>query len=140
MKRRHARRQPNCTWIVGFAVTVGLAHCAAADDLWKHPDPRCAAIDAAVEEDNYSGAQKLLGELRAEAKRTGEAGLLAEVQDRGRENTRLSREFDKIGRHLKTLKKNAWAAKASLAAGKFFTTIFSGTITTCLIRWSIVAR
>ena len=49
-----------------------MATARASDDTWKHPDPRFAAIEAAVDEDDYVAAQRLLADLRSGAKRAGD--------------------------------------------------------------------
>jgi hypothetical protein len=93
---------------------------AADRDAWKHPDSRFAAIDDAVDDDDYATAQKLLADLRAEAKRSNDQSLLAEALESGKEVARLSREFGKIAKHIKTLKERPKNGKASLAVGKYF--------------------
>jgi hypothetical protein len=60
--------------------TVASNSARAADpDAWRHPDPRFASIDDAVDDDDYAGAQQLLAELRTEAKRGQDQALLAEA-------------------------------------------------------------
>lgn len=115
----HHRPIPVGTAVLIVACLAGAAK-GAAGDLWKHPDSRFAAVDAAVDDDKYASAQKLLGDLRAAAKRTGEAWLQAEAVERGKEIAKQAREFEKIGKHLKALKKSSKDAKASLAVGKFY--------------------
>lgn len=108
------------TWLAACLVIALAPGAHAADEAWKHPDPRFAAIDAAIDDDNYTGAQKLLANLRAEAKRTGDTALQAEVLERGKEITKLAKDFEKISKHVKTLKKGPGGPKASLAVGKFY--------------------
>jgi hypothetical protein len=70
---------------------------AAADrDAWQHPDARFAAIDDAADHDDYAGAQKLLAELRAEAKRSRDQSLLAEALEQGKEVAKLARDYERI--------------------------------------------
>jgi len=103
----------------GLALFALFGTCAfAADrDAWQHPDPRFAAINEAVDDDDYPAAQKLLAEVRAEAKRTKDQGLLAEALEQGKEVTKFARDYDKIAKHLKTLDKEH--PKACLAVGKY---------------------
>ncbi|HLJ12561.1 MAG TPA: hypothetical protein VKU82_15310, partial [Planctomycetaceae bacterium] len=97
------------------------AQSAAAErGSWQHPDSRFAAIDVAVDDNDYAKAQKLLAELRVEAKRAKSTQLQAEVQERGKEVTKLARDFEKLAKHFKTLEKNGNDAKASLAVGKYY--------------------
>jgi len=119
-------RRFQCLMVTGAGVICALVGAvlldsAAADSGgWKHPDSRFAAIDAAVQDDNYTAAQKLLADLRGEAKRVGDLPLQGEVQERGKEIAKLARDFEKIGKHLKTLKKGAKDPRASLAVGKYY--------------------
>jgi hypothetical protein len=66
------------TFGLNYTFLASGAH-AADRDAWKHPDPRFAAIDSAADDDDYTGAQRLLAELRAEAKRTKDQTLLADA-------------------------------------------------------------
>lgn len=102
----------------GLICSFFVLNASAADrDAWQHPDPRLAAIDDAVDDDDFAGAQKLLVELRTEAKRTKDQSLLAEVLEQGKKLTKLARDFEKIAKHLKTLDKAH--PKACLAVGKY---------------------
>jgi tetratricopeptide (TPR) repeat protein len=103
-----------------FCTFVSISARAADPDAWRHPDPRFAPIDDAVDGDDYAGAQQLLAELRTEAKRGQDQALLAEALEEGKEVTKLARDFNKIAKHLKVLEKNPKEPKASLAAGKYY--------------------
>jgi len=91
---------------------------AADRDAWRHPDARFAAVDDAVDDDEFPAAQKLLVEIRAEAKRTKDQSLLAEALEQGKEVTKLARDYDKIAKHLKTLDKEH--PRSCLAVGKYY--------------------
>jgi hypothetical protein len=120
MLHRWQRAGWSCT-AVGLVCTFVALNASAADrDAWKHPDSRFAAVDDAVDDDDYSTAQKLLAELRAEAKRKGDHALLTESLETGKEVARLSREFGKISKYVKTLKERPKNGKASLAVGKYY--------------------
>jgi hypothetical protein len=99
-----------------LAVTVG----AAERSTWRHPDARFAAIDDALADDDFTEAQLLLAELRSEAKRTRDAVLQAEVVEYGKDVTRQTRDYEKVRKHLVTLRKTPNDAKASLALGKYY--------------------
>jgi hypothetical protein len=103
-----------------FYTLFSMSASAADRDAWRNPDPRFAAIDDAVDDDDYAGAQKLLAELRTEAKRAKDQVLLAEALEQGKEVTKLARDFEKIGKHLKTLEKSPNEPKASLGVGKYY--------------------
>jgi hypothetical protein len=110
-------------WVTACALfgTCVLRSARAADrDAWKHPDSRFAAIDEAVDDDEFTAAQKLLAELRSEAKRAKDQPVLAEALELGKEVTKLAKDFDKMGRQLKALEKDPNDAKASLAVGKYY--------------------
>jgi hypothetical protein len=110
-----------CFTVCALFCTLASISARAADrDAWRHPDPRIAAVDDAVDEDDFAGAQQLLTDLRTEAKRGQDQALLAEALEEGKEVTRLARDFNKIAKHLKVLEKNPKEPKASLAAGKHY--------------------
>ena len=110
----------SCTGFGLFWIFIASAALAAERDAWKHPDARFAAIDDAVDDDDFAAAQKLLAGLRAEAKRTKDQQLLAESLEHGKDVAKLARDFEKIGKYLKTLEKTPRDRKACLAVGKYY--------------------
>lgn len=50
-----------------LCLLFGASAGAADRDAWRHPDSRFAAVDDAVDDDDFPQAQKLLAEIRAEA-------------------------------------------------------------------------
>lgn len=103
-----------------LSLPPGVRVNAADRHAWRHPDSRFAAVDDAVDNDDFPQAQKLLAEIRAEAKRARDPALQAEALEHGKEVTKLARDFEKIAKHVKSLEKNRRDHKASLAVGKYY--------------------
>lgn len=112
-------RHPSKWLTIYLMCSCFAASALGADrDAWQHPDARFAAIDEALDDDDFPVAQKLLAELRAEAKRTKDQSLLAEALEQGKEVTKLARDYEKIAKHVKNLDKAH--PKSCLAVGKYF--------------------
>lgn len=112
------RSQILCLSVMGSLLVI-LPSTTRAQGRWTHPDTRFADVETALTNDDFPKAQKLLVDLRAQAKKSKDVAFQAEILERGKEITKLSRESERFGKAIKALEKDSNDAKASLDGGKY---------------------
>lgn len=111
--------------IVTWMVLLLAPSLANAQGLWTHPDLRFVDVDTAVRNDDFPRAQKLISDLRTQARKGKDNAFQTEVTERGKEITKISREFEKLSKAFKGLEKDSEDARASLEVGKYFCVVKS---------------